>query len=62
MFTELRFELGSELDVVFILPQDIQVPFSGMVCCHGCVVRSDSSGGQYSVAVQIDRFAPVPQV
>jgi hypothetical protein len=53
LFTELRFELGSEIDVV------LRIPFRGMVCCHGCVVRSDSSGGQYGVAVQIDRFAPV---
>jgi Tfp pilus assembly protein PilZ len=61
-FTDARFELGSEIDIVITLPEEVGLPLSGMVCCHGRVVRSDSGGGQYGVAVQIDRFAPVPQV
>jgi hypothetical protein len=44
-----------------MLPENLGLPLSGMVCCHGRVVRSDSDGGQYGVAVQIDRLAPVPQ-
>jgi len=58
-FTDARLELGSEIDIVIMLPEEVGMPLSGMVCCHGRVVRSDSGGGQYGFAVQIDRLAPV---
>jgi len=61
-FTDARFELGSEIDVIVMLPEQVGLPVSGMVCCHGRVVRGRASGGQYGVAVQIDRLAPVPLV
>jgi hypothetical protein len=61
-FTDAHFELGSEIDMVLMLPEEVGLSLSGMVCCHGRVVRSDSAGGQYGVAVEIDRLAPVPQV
>lgn len=61
-FTDARFELGSEIDMVIMLSEEVGLPLSGMVCCHGRIVRSDSGSGQYGVAVEIDRFAPVPQV
>jgi hypothetical protein len=61
-FTDARVEPGSEIDIVITLPADVGLPLSGMVCCHGRVVRSDSGGGQYGVAVQIDRLASGPQV
>jgi hypothetical protein len=61
-FTDARFELGSEIDMVIMLPEEVGLPLSGMVCCHGRIVRSDSGSGQYGVAAEIDRFAPVPQI
>jgi hypothetical protein len=62
-FTDARFEIGSEIDILITLPDEVGLLVSGMVCCHGRVVRSDSgSGGQYGVAVQIDRLLPVPQI
>jgi hypothetical protein len=61
-FTDVHLREGGEIDVVLMLPQELRLPFSGMVCCHGRIVRSDSAGGQSGVAVQIDRFASVPQV
>ena len=61
VFTEARFEPGSEIDIIVTLPEEVGLPLSGMVCCHGRVVRSDSGGGQYGVALQIDRLASVPQ-
>jgi hypothetical protein len=61
-FTDARLELGSEIDIVITLPEGVGFPLGGMVCCHGRVIRSDSAGGQSGVAVQIDRFAPVPLV
>jgi Tfp pilus assembly protein PilZ len=61
-FTDARFEIGSEIDVLITLPAEVGMPVSGMVCCHGRVVRSESERGQYGVAVQIDRLMPVPQI
>ena len=61
-FSDARFELGSEIDLIVMLPEELRLPVSGIMCCHGRVVRSDSSGGQCGVAVQIDRFMPMQQV
>ena len=61
-FTDARFEVGSEIDIVITLPKEAGLMASGMVCCHGRVVRSDSGSGQYGVAVEIDRLLPVPQI
>ncbi len=62
-FTDVNIYEGSEIDIVLMLPEELQLPFSGMVCCNGRVVRVDSFGGQqYGIAVKIDRLAPTPQV
>lgn len=61
-FTDARFERGSETDVVLMLPEEVGLPVSGIVRCHGRVVRSEAGTGQYGVAVQIDGLAPVQQV
>jgi PilZ domain len=62
IFTDTRLEIGSEIDIVITLPEEVGLPLCGMVCCHGHVVRSDFAGGQYGFAVEIDRLAPVPLV
>jgi hypothetical protein len=62
IFTDNRLEIGSEIDIVVTLPEEVGLPLSGMVCCHGRVVRSDFAGGQHGVAVEIDHLASVPQV
>jgi hypothetical protein len=62
-FTDASFEIGSQIDLVVLLPEKTQLPISGMVCCHGRVVRVDSSGGQqYGIGVEIDRLTPVQQI
>jgi hypothetical protein len=60
IFTGACFELGSEISVAITLPAKWDC--RALVCCHGRVVRSNSSGGQYGVAVLIDRFTPLPQI
>jgi PilZ domain-containing protein len=62
-FTDAPFELGREFDIVLMLPEELPLPISGMVCCHGRVVRIDPCGGQqYGIAVEVDRVMPMPQV
>ena len=62
-FTDVNIYEGSEIDIVLMLPEELQLPFSGMVCCNGRVVRVDSFGGQqYGIAVKIDHLAPTLQI
>jgi hypothetical protein len=58
--TDAQFEVRSAINVAFTLPERWDCRL--LVCCHGRVVRSDFAGGQYGLAVEIDRLAPVPQV
>jgi PilZ domain len=60
--TDARFELGSEIDLIVILRKEMGLAVSGMACCQGRVIRSEAGGGQYGVAVEINRLAPVQQV
>jgi hypothetical protein len=62
LFTDMRLKEGSEIDIIITLPEKLGLPVSGMVCCHGRVVRVDSNGGQHGIAVELDRLEVVPQV
>lgn len=62
VFTDARFERGSETDVVLMLPEEVGLPVSGIVCCHGRVVRSNSTAKPYCPLKESERFAPVQQV
>ncbi|MGZ4819312.1 MAG: PilZ domain-containing protein [Terriglobales bacterium] len=61
-FTDAKVEVGSDIDILLMLPEEVGLPVSGMVCCHGRIVRSKSDGGQYGMAVEIERLEPVPMV
>jgi hypothetical protein len=61
-FTDTPFKDGSEIDITFTLPEKLGLPASGMVCCHGRVVRVDSTGGQYGIGVTLDRLDVVQPV
>lgn len=62
LFTDMRFKVGSEIDIMVALPVEFAFPASGMICCHGRVVRVDPTGGQYGIAVRLDRLEVAPQV
>lgn len=55
-FTDARFELGSEIDLMVMLPEEVGLLADGMVCCHGRVVRMEGGDGQFGVAVEINRL------
>lgn len=58
----MRFNEGSNIDIMLTMPEKLGLPVSGMVCCRGRVVLVDSTGGQYGLAVKLDRLEVVPQV
>ena len=62
IFVDGAFQTGCEIDVLLTVPEGLGLDVSGVICCHGRVIRSDSVGGQHGIAVQIDRYAQVPQV
>ena len=57
----LVLNLGSEIGIIITLPEEVGLPLSGIVCCHGRVVRSESGNGQYGIAAKIERIEGVPQ-
>ena len=61
IFTDAALREGSEIEIVLMLPKELGLPASEMVCCHGKIVRSETIDGQQGVAVTIDRFQSLPQ-
>jgi Tfp pilus assembly protein PilZ len=62
LFTDIPFQAGSEIEVVLMLPRELGLPISEMVCCRGTVVRVEVAAGRCGIAAKIDRIADVPQV
>lgn len=62
-FTDVPLKEGSEVEIVLMLPEELRLPFSGMVSGHARAVRLEHCGGhQYGIAVKIDRLTPVQPV
>jgi len=61
IFTDAKLREGADIEVVFMLPKELGLPVSEMVCCHGKIVRSETIEGQHGIAATIERFQAVPQ-
>jgi hypothetical protein len=61
MVTDVALREGTDIEVVLVLPKELGLPTSGMVCCHGKIVRTETAPGRYGIAVTIERFQAVPQ-
>lgn len=59
-FTDVLLLQGTELEIVLMLPKQVGLPESRMVCCHGRIVRVEISHGQPGVAAQIEGIANLP--
>ncbi|MBZ5567027.1 MAG: PilZ domain-containing protein [Acidobacteriia bacterium] len=62
LFTDTPFQAGKDIEIVLMLPKELGLPTSEMVCCHGKVVRVEMSGGRCGIAATIERIADLPQV
>lgn len=62
LFTDAPFQPGAEIEIVLMLPRELGLPSSEMVCCHGTVVRVEVEAGRCGVAATIDRIADLPQL
>jgi hypothetical protein len=61
MVTDARFREGTAIEVVLMLPKELGLPASEVVCCHGKIVRTEIMEGQYGIAAKIERIPAVPQ-
>ena len=61
IFTDAALREGSDIEVVLMLPKELGLPASEMVCCHGKIVRRETIEGQHGIAATIERFQSVPQ-
>lgn len=59
--SETKFEVGSEIEFVLTLPQQIAQTGDVDIRCRGEIVRTESvSDGQVGVAAKIDRYEFMP--
>jgi c-di-GMP-binding flagellar brake protein YcgR len=64
LYADEAFALGSEIQIVLMLPRELGMPHDQMVCCHARVVRTEgtSSGGRRGIAAVVERYAMTQQV
>lgn len=57
LFSDKKLEKGSEIELIFIMPPDIQPMAKQWVCCKARVVRVEDreAGKQFGVAANIER-------
>jgi hypothetical protein len=59
--TDAPFEVGIQIDIVLMLPRELGLPFSRLVCCHGSIVRVEpSSSGAFGIAAEVENIADLP--
>ena len=61
VFTDTPFREGSNIEIVLMLPKELGLPSSDMVCCQGKIVRAEFSAGRCGLAAEIERFQAFPQ-
>lgn len=64
LYVDGSFEVGSEIQIVLMLPRELGLVMDRMVCCHATVLRIEppSPDGKQGIAAMIDRFAMMNQV
>lgn len=64
LYAEEAFPVGSEIQIVLMLPRELGLVTDRMVCCHATVLRVEEPNqeGKKGIAAVIDRFALMNQV
>ncbi len=64
LYADSSFEVGSEIQIVLMLPRELGLVTDRMVCCHATVLRIEPPlpDGRHGIAAMIDRFALMNQV
>jgi len=61
LVAESRIEIGTEIDLIFVLPPELAAKAQGWVRCQARVVRVEEAGrrGEVGIAAEIKSFEPV---
>lgn len=59
LYADAQFKVGSEIQIVLMLPRELGLVMDRMVCCHATVLRIEppNAEGKHGIAAMIDRFA-----
>jgi PilZ domain len=63
LYTQSRLEIGSMVELVLILPEELTSIGKSWVCCHARVVRVEQGEGRsFGVAAEIQRMDVLPEI
>ena len=64
LYAEDTFAVGSEIQIVLMLPRELGLVTDRMVCCHATVLCIDppNKEGRHGIAAMIDRYALMNQI
>lgn len=64
LYADGSFAVGSEIQIVLMLPRELGLVTDRMVCCHATILRIEepNAEGKQGIAAMIDRFALMNQV
>jgi len=64
LYADESFPVGSEIQIVLMLPRELGLVTDRMVCCHATVLRVEppTQEGKRGIAAMIDRFALMNQI
>lgn len=63
LYTESRMAVGSNVELVLILPPELTAGEKCWVCCHASVVRvEEGSDARFGIAAEIQRMEILPEI
>jgi c-di-GMP-binding flagellar brake protein YcgR len=63
LYTQSRLEIGSSVELVLILPPELNPGAKAWVCCHARVVRVEQGAdNRFGVAAEIERMDVLPEI
>jgi hypothetical protein len=64
LYTDAKVSEGSEVEIVLMLPPELNQGQSGWVCCQASIVRVEdgSQGGEVALAAKIRKMELLPEI
>jgi hypothetical protein len=63
LYTESRMAVGSDVELVLILPPELTAGEKCWVCCHARILRVEPGAGtEFGVAAEIRRMDILPEI
>jgi hypothetical protein len=61
LYTNSRMQMGTDVELVLILPSELTSGQKCWVCCQATIVRVEENGAGFGVAAQIRRMDILPE-